>query len=503
MYIIRNYLIVLLSLIYAKRNNEPKGVVFKLFTESRTPGNDDKEQFIGHTPDSQVMTLVDYGNATRFILKDTSNVAEKKLMTPDNTFTFTEKGWWILRKSFELEKTDDEAKQGFNIVYYAPDVWVIMRNESCLTVVDGIFRKVWCTDKNVNKFKMCKDRKCRSNGSSDPDMKFIKCALAQTVMGSFNNPAGRMGFGIGGPMGNGYSSGVDALINGLIMSRFRNGKNENDCDAIANALLNNGNDNDDYNNNSRNSYNRDNRNNYNANNRNDYNENDQNNYNGNNRNNYNRNNRNGHNRNNRNGYNENNYNGYNRNNRNGYGSNNYNSDDNYNNYNNKNNYNGFNENNNYNDEQSDCNNRNYHRRNKDDYYDHQERRIDRYRDDNCNKDNYSRYEKHIKNKEQRNRNKYDNKRRKRYNKYFDDYDSDTDTDSDSDVNNIRRSYSKIRRVPKQKYNDSIDMYPENDTFERILKLSNLHELSERARKEEQKKSSYSTIEKLYHQLYQN
>lgn len=157
------------TLVLARTN----GILFKLV---------DEDKYIGRSPGSQDMSLVPYDSAIRFNIENMENQAEKKLVTLDKQGAFTENGWWLFRKSYEIDPPNDDEKQGFNIVYSGPNEYILMRDESCLSASTGLFRKVECTSKEVNKFKMCKNRRCSDKGSSSgKDLRFIKCAIAHII----------------------------------------------------------------------------------------------------------------------------------------------------------------------------------------------------------------------------------------------------------------------------------------------------------------------------------
>ncbi|KAI5169238.1 hypothetical protein PAEPH01_0557 [Pancytospora epiphaga] len=170
--------LILLFLIehLASKSKEKEGVYFKTV---------DGEQFIGHDSGDKELKLVNFDHAVRFKLGDIEHQGEKRLETIDGKDAFTEKGpwYWPGYKWFVMDEKGAEAKQGFNIVYSAPDVWVLMRDNYCLSATSGKFRKEYCTDKNIPKFRMCKNKKCKNKGDKlAKDIKFIKCALAMTVM---------------------------------------------------------------------------------------------------------------------------------------------------------------------------------------------------------------------------------------------------------------------------------------------------------------------------------
>lgn len=158
---------------------KPKGMLFKL-------ADDDK--FIGHAAGSKELTLVSYDKASRFNLEDLENQAEKKLVTDDKKEMFAQHGWWIFRKWFEMDSYEEGNKQGFNIVYSAPNVYILMRDGSCLSADSGIFRKVDCTSKEVNKFKMCKNKRCKDedSGRMSKKINFMMCAIKHSMNSDYD-----------------------------------------------------------------------------------------------------------------------------------------------------------------------------------------------------------------------------------------------------------------------------------------------------------------------------
>lgn len=150
------------------------GVYFKMADEGR---------FIGHDHNNNELKLVDASLAVPFTLNDTDNAAEKKLMTMDRKGAFTEEGWWGLRKWFEVSTPDRGDRQGINVVYSGPGVYILMRDGSCLSEVSGLLRKVYCTQPEINKFRMCKNIKC-VGGKNDRvvhDIEKIKAMLMNFV----------------------------------------------------------------------------------------------------------------------------------------------------------------------------------------------------------------------------------------------------------------------------------------------------------------------------------
>ncbi|KAI4291684.1 hypothetical protein PAPHI01_0958 [Pancytospora philotis] len=152
---------------------ERKGVYFK---------DVNSERFIGKASGSDELTVVEADNAIRFVLEDLENQAEKRLKTEDDKSAFSERGWWIFRKWYELNPKGEADRQGIRLVYSAPDVYILMRDDSCLSAESGIFRKEDCTNKAVNKFRMCATKKCNpTEDKLNRKLKFIQCALAHSM----------------------------------------------------------------------------------------------------------------------------------------------------------------------------------------------------------------------------------------------------------------------------------------------------------------------------------
>lgn len=156
-----------------------RGVLFKLV---------DDDRFIGHASGSRKLTLVPYDRSIRFVLEDHSNQAQKKLVNEDKTEMLTQHGWSIFRKTYKMDPYSRGDRNGFNIVYSAPNVYILMRDGKCLSAASGIFRKIDCTDKDVNKFRMCKNRRCREWDADhvNRNLEFIRCALSRSMMNDYD-----------------------------------------------------------------------------------------------------------------------------------------------------------------------------------------------------------------------------------------------------------------------------------------------------------------------------
>jgi hypothetical protein len=141
-------------------------------------GND---KYISKNKDNQ-MVLGDYKSAIKFKLEDHSNVSEKKLIDPTTNKAFTETGWWIFPKNYYFKKSGNDGKQGFKIVYYGENEYILMRENDCLSVKSGVFKKVDCEKNNVTIFNMCTNKKCDGGiAQISRDVKFIKEALLSHI----------------------------------------------------------------------------------------------------------------------------------------------------------------------------------------------------------------------------------------------------------------------------------------------------------------------------------
>lgn len=136
------------------------------------------EKYIGREPSNGQLKLVEYKEAIRFKLEELSDISTKKMTDVKSNNIFTETGWWIFPKNFYMKDYTKDSKQGFQIVYYNPGEYILMRDGSCLSSKSGVFKKVNCKKGDVNIFKMCINRRCKDEMKELlKDVKMIKKAL--------------------------------------------------------------------------------------------------------------------------------------------------------------------------------------------------------------------------------------------------------------------------------------------------------------------------------------
>lgn len=156
----------------------------------------DDDKFLG-VVDGKLQP-VEYNDALSIKLNAMKDVSMKNLESRDGN-ALTETGFWFFPKSFSLKKNKKTSKQGFRIVYYAPEEYLLMRGDSCLGFQDGNkLKKVDCTLEKATRFRICENRLC------DNYMEILKgmnCIMSMLKGNNYNN-----GYNNNGYSNNGYGN---------------------------------------------------------------------------------------------------------------------------------------------------------------------------------------------------------------------------------------------------------------------------------------------------------
>lgn len=174
-----------------------------------TKGN----EFIGIDSRSKDLTLVSRNDAMMFRIQDTDHAGEKKLLSTDKKRAFTEKGFWGFRKWYGMGSPDRRSRQGIKIVFWAPNKYILMRDDSCLSKRKGIFRKVSCKNPGtIDKFRICKNKRCnkKNNDWLRNDIDTIMSILMNS------NIYGNKGNDDGLYRDDGYSASSSSMSNDVI-----------------------------------------------------------------------------------------------------------------------------------------------------------------------------------------------------------------------------------------------------------------------------------------------
>jgi hypothetical protein len=146
--------------------------------------NDNK--FLGLNSDNKI-TLVDYENALYIKLNTMENITDKTLEGKDNK-ALTEKGWLFFPKSYSFQNNTSSSKQHFKIVYYGPNEYILMKDDSCLGWTgDSKFKKVDCKLGKAAIFNICTGKYCDSYVDIRKDLDCIKNLLKIQSGRSFDN----------------------------------------------------------------------------------------------------------------------------------------------------------------------------------------------------------------------------------------------------------------------------------------------------------------------------
>lgn len=151
----KNILIVFFNLLFGKRRNKKEVGNYDRITLKIH--NDNK--FLGVNSDNK-LTLVDYKDALFIKLNTMNDISKKSLEGKDST-VLTSKEWWIFGNAFSFQKNENSSKQQFRIVYYGPNEYILMKDDSCLGWLDvAKFKKVDCNLEKAAIFNICNGRNC-------------------------------------------------------------------------------------------------------------------------------------------------------------------------------------------------------------------------------------------------------------------------------------------------------------------------------------------------------
>ncbi|KAI5151804.1 hypothetical protein ENBRE01_2399 [Enteropsectra breve] len=156
----RMYAFLLVPLVFAAK--EPKGTFFKLVGSENS--------YIGEDADTRDLKLVPFDKAIAFNFQDMEDISTKRMTDEDGKNAFTEQGWWIFRKRFNMKSADRDSKQGFSIVWYRPNEYLLVRDGDCLSAASGTFKKVSCNKTEAQIFNMCSDKYCNDYTRLVPSM---------------------------------------------------------------------------------------------------------------------------------------------------------------------------------------------------------------------------------------------------------------------------------------------------------------------------------------------
>lgn len=149
----------------------------------------DDDKFLG-VVDGKLQP-VEYNDALSIKLNTMKDISVKNLESRDGN-ALTETGFWFFPKSFSMKGNKKSSKQGFRIVYYAPEEYLLMRGDNCLGFKDGNkLKKVDCTLDKATRFRICENRLCDNYMEILKGMNCIMSMLKDNMYnGGSNRPTG-------------------------------------------------------------------------------------------------------------------------------------------------------------------------------------------------------------------------------------------------------------------------------------------------------------------------